>query len=117
MLKFLIGLVFASVLTTAFADNAIIGDKLYMKLDSEIGGYITLETVKCEIESKKQEYSYKAVIENGKGDTRRACWYRAEPPDSNHIPLVIVLEEITYQGKVGYNIGSFGQYYFKPTKD
>lgn len=104
------------------SDEVYVNDnRLYMKLDKEIGGYITLETERCDIESKKGEYSYKAIIENGFGGTRRACWYRAEPPERNLFPLVLIVEEMIVLDKDGkeqtfYNVGSFAQYYFKPTK-
>lgn len=92
-------------------------EEKYMKLDPEIGGYITITTQPCEIEAKKDEYSYKAIIQVGTGDSRRGCWYRAEPPHKGLVPMVLIVEEMEYDGKIIYNIGSFGQYYFKATKE
>lgn len=92
-------------------------DKLYMKLDPELGGYVVLHTERCEIESQMEEYSYKASIEINGGLVRRACWYRAQPPRPNLKPLVLIVEEVVFEGKTGYNIGSFAQYYFKPTRE
>jgi hypothetical protein len=95
----------------------------YMKLED--GGYVTITDLPCEINNDivKERYPYKAIL-TAKSSTqileREGCWNRDEPshPKLAEYVYVHVVEQILLEdGKAMYNIGSFGQYYFKDTKE
>lgn len=93
--------------------------ELYMKIDSSIGGYLTLTLESCEIQKVSNPYVYKAKIETNYG-TRRACWNTHQIPpemEGKILPMVhVVEEEVLEDGTRLYNIGSIARYYFKETK-
>lgn len=93
--------------------------ELYMKLDSSIGGYLTITDEPCEILKVRDPYQFKAKIETNYG-TRRACWNtHVIPPEMQGkiIPMVhVVEEEVLPDDTRLYYEGVIARYYFKPTK-
>lgn len=117
----LVGVFMAS---TPHAEEEVITNKLYMKLDADVGGYLTIYSDEfCQIDndSVKRDFPHKALIENGQGQVRQGCWGTFAPPDEHHVELVVVVEEmlinVDNQPRVMYNVGSFAKYYFVPNKD
>ena len=103
------------LLSLALSANA---ENKYMKIDKSIGGHITIMTEPCEIPIWKNEFPLKAILENGTGEIRRACWARSEAHWNDKFkPLVLIKEEITLEdGRVVYLTGSFAQSYFVDVK-
>ena len=112
-MKTLFTLLLSTIAFTATADETIRSKAMVMALEG--GGSLTLLLDECEITEKKDQYPNKALLRNGKNETRRACWYMPEP-FKNHEPRVIILEEIADKdlGTPFYIIGSIAQYYFVP---
>lgn len=98
--------------------TSALAESKHMKLDSSIGGYLTIMDEPCEIEAVKNDYPFKVIIENGSGETRRACWNNAEQHWNDRFESnVIIKEEIPVEdGNVIFLTGSFVRYYFKDTK-
>ena len=106
-------LLLSTIAFTVNADETIHPKAMVMTLEG--GGSLTLLLDECEITEKKDQYPNKAVFNDGKNETRRACWYMPKP-FKNREPRVIILEEIADKdlGRPFYVIGSVAQYYFVP---
>lgn len=104
-----------SLLSLALNANA---ENKYMKLDKEIGGWITISTEPCEVPKFKDEFPLKAILENGSGETRRGCWYKSEEHWNDKFKSQVLIKEeiILPSGNELYPVGSFAQYYFEDTK-
>lgn len=103
-------------------------DELYMRLvdnNNKPNGYLTLQDFPCVLKVSDSLINklkgddvgtaivlYNATITNANNQTRNSCWFRPQPIEG-HESLVVVLEE--YSDGM-FNIGSFGQYYFKKVK-
>lgn len=109
-------LLLAALLLAASTSYA---DEKYMKLDSELDGYLVITDQQCDIQKVATAYEYKAYIESKYG-IRRACWTTPTlPPElmEKITPAVNIIEEVALEdGTFLYYQGVIARYYFTNKK-